>query len=147
MVLNIIRGKDHCRWMLPHNNTWLLILHLCRLEELLNHHLDASPIDTSYKFGAGSEYDRPPSHYGMYMTRTNASSHALGSSSPGINSRPASSIYDLFSNHNRNGFTISKQHHKRNSSVTNNNNNNNGNSNHQASSQTSFFGILIPFVW
>lgn len=90
-----------------------------------------SPIDTSYKFGAGSEYDRPPSHYGMYMTRTNASSHALGSSSPGINSRPASSIYDLFSNHNRNGSSTSKQHHKRNSSVTNNNNNNNGNSNHK----------------
>lgn len=98
-----------------------------------------SPIDTSYKFGAGSEYDRPPSHYGMYMTRTNASSHALGSTSPGINSRPASSIYDLFSNHNRNGSSASKHHHKRNSSVTNNNNNN---SKHHHRRHSSVFSYL-----
>ncbi|KAL6454777.1 BOI2 Protein BOI2 [Candida maltosa Xu316] len=72
-----------------------------------------SPMNTNYRFGAGSEYGQPPSHYGLYMTRTNASSQALNTLS-----RPASSIYDQFSSHNRSESQTSNRH-KRNSSSVN----------------------------
>ncbi|RCK62710.1 Protein BOI2 [Candida viswanathii] len=74
-----------------------------------------SPMNANYRFGDGSEYGQPPSHYGLYMTRTNASSQALGG---GGASRPASSIYEQFSNHNRNGSQASNRH-RRNQSGTN----------------------------
>lgn len=79
-----------------------------------------SPMNANYRFGDGSEYGQPPSHYGLYMTRTNASSQALGGNSgagAGI-SRPTSSIYEQFSNHNRNGSQTSGRH-RRNQSGTN----------------------------
>ncbi|KAI5963632.1 BOI2 [Candida pseudojiufengensis] len=75
-----------------------------------------TPMDTNYKFGAGSQSNEEPPTPGLYMTRTNASNHALNSS------RPASSVYDQGSTHNRQFSQTSnyRQHHKKTSSTANN---------------------------
>ena len=78
-----------------------------------------SPLDTSYKFGAGTnsvnQQHQNQHHHGLYTTRTNASSHALGHTPI---SRPASSIYDQGSHHRQSSQTSNyKQHHRKQSSV------------------------------
>ncbi|KAI3404027.2 BOI2 [Candida oxycetoniae] len=89
---------------------------------------DESPINTNFKFGTGtgtgtgattSSSTITEPHYGLYMTRKNASSHALASSP-----RPPSSIYDQGS-HYRQGSSSSnhrqykspQSNHKRHSSL------------------------------
>ncbi|KAI5951078.1 BOI2 [Candida jiufengensis] len=78
--------------------------------------LGESPMDTNYKFGSGSQaLSNEEPIQGLYVTRTNASNHGVG------NSRPASSVYDQASNHNRQISQTSnyRQHHKKTSSTAN----------------------------
>ncbi|CCG20707.1 Boi2 protein [Candida orthopsilosis Co 90-125] len=71
-----------------------------------------SPLNSGYKFGYGSQspYNNDDKPSGLYMTRTNASAHAL--------SRPPSSVYDQAS-HSRQVSQASNSHQKK-SSVSNN---------------------------
>ncbi|KAI5955454.1 BOI2 [Candida theae] len=71
-----------------------------------------SPLNTGYKFGHGNStpYSNDDKPSGLYMTRTNASAHAL--------SRPPSSVYDQ-ATHSRQPSQVSNNHQKK-SSVSNN---------------------------
>ncbi|KAG5421104.1 BOI2 [Candida metapsilosis] len=71
-----------------------------------------SPLNSSYKFGYGSQspYSTEEKPNGLYITRTNASAHAL--------SRPSSSVYDQ-AIHSRQQSQASNNNHQKKPSVSN----------------------------